>query len=226
MRCQGLYKNSHKSENKGEDSGTDESDDETYNTNQPTPVLKTKMISHIGSVNRLRSFKEGSFLKVASWSDQGKVHIYDISEHYASLENTSSQSDVGYKKIKSKSNAYHQHTNLKDAPIYTVKNHSCEGYALDWSKTGKLLSGDMKGKIYLTTLKQNNIFLTDENAFIGHTDSVEDVQWSSQGEDIFASASIDQSVKIWDLRDQKKSPKLSAKVATSDVNVISWNKYA
>jgi ribosome assembly protein RRB1 len=66
--------------------------------------------------------------------------------------------------------------------------------------------------------------MTDSDAFRGHTDSVEDLQWSPVEREVFASCSVDQTVKIWDTR-MKKKPALSFKAHDSDVNVISWNKY-
>ena len=40
-------------------------------------------------------------------------------------------------------------------PLYTIKNHSTEGFAMDWSpcKPGQLASGDNDGKIFVTQAK-------------------------------------------------------------------------
>jgi len=101
-----------------------------------------------------------------------------------------------------------------------------EGYAIDWSplvSTGKLLTGDNSGKIYLTTRTAGDGFTTDSRAFIGHTGSVEDLQWSPSERHVFASASSDGTIKIWDVRSKSRSAALSVQISSSDVNVMSWS---
>ena len=82
----------------------------------------------------------------------------------------------------------------------------------------------------------------DPTPFSGHSDSVEDLQWSpveanvSHGgaqlastptilcwRQVFASCSVDKTIKIWDVR-TKQQPLCSVTAHDSDVNVISWNR--
>lgn len=143
----------------------------------------------------------------AAWLETGKVHIWDLTLHIKSLDTP------GYTTPKA-----------AQTPTHTVDCHSTEGYALDWSplSPGKLLSGDNHTHIYLTT-KTESGFTTDQIPCIGHESSVEDIQWSPNEKNVFCSASADKTVKIWDLRGQRK-PSLSVKAHETDVNVISWNK--
>jgi ribosome assembly protein RRB1 len=106
-----------------------------------------------------------------------------------------------------------------------VNHGSTEGYALEWSQVqmGHLLSGDTKGRIFLSR-KTASGFVTDSDAFVGHDSSVEDLQFSPNQSNVFASASADKTIKIWDSRTKPK-PQLSVVAHSDDVNVISWNRY-
>lgn len=53
--------------------------------------------------------------------------------------------------------------------------------------------------------------------------SVEDINWSPTQSTVFASCSSDQTIRVWDIRTKSK-PQLTIHAATSDVNVISWNR--
>lgn len=70
---------------------------------------------------------------------------------------------------------------------------------MDWSLTrrGRLLSGDCNKQIFLTELRDDTTFEQDSNPFTGHRDSVEDVQWSPTEPEVFASCSVDKTVKVW-----------------------------
>ena len=63
----------------------------------------------------------------------------------------------------------------------------------------------------------------DSSPFAGHTNSVEDVQWSPTEATVFISASSDKTCRVWDIRG-KKGPQITFQAHQSDVNVISWNQ--
>nr|TKR79364.1 glutamate-rich WD repeat-containing protein 1-like isoform X1 [Populus alba] len=65
----------------------------------------------------------------------------------------------------------------------------------------------------------------DATPFTGHTASVEDLQWSSTEDHVFASCSVDGHIAIWDAH-LGKSPAIYFKAHNADVNVISWNRLA
>jgi ribosome assembly protein RRB1 len=95
---------------------------------------------------------------------------------------------------------------------------------MDWSATkeGRFLSGDCDRFIYLYDAHEGH-WAADTTPFTGHSASVEDLQWSPSEVEVFASCSVDKTIKIWDAR-MKARPGLSVDAHNSDVNVISWNK--
>jgi ribosome assembly protein RRB1 len=62
--------------------------------------------------------------------------------------------------------------------------------------------------------------------YVGHTASVEDLQWSPAEPTVFASASADGSVRVWDSRAAPKRGSMLCRPGAhaSDVNVLSWNR--
>lgn len=186
-----------------ENSDDDESDDENVDED---PIVETRYIDHNGGINRVRVMPHADVNFTATWSDTGKVHIWDLTETVKSLSSPG---------IQAKS---------KLQPVHTVTTHSTEGYAMDWSSRtpGRLLTGDCSGDIYLTERTATG-WTTDPTAFKGHTDSVEDLQWSPYSDTVFASCSVDQTIKIWDTRMKKKCG-YSLHAHSCDINVISWSR--
>lgn len=92
---------------------------------------------------------------------------------------------------------------------------------------GQLASGDCYRSIHVWRPLDNGArFKVDERPLMGHTDSVEDIQWSPNESSVLASCSVDKSVRIFDIRaNPAKACMLSvADAHTSDVNVIGWNR--
>jgi len=172
------------------------------------PILEYKAIPHQGGINRVRVMPHPESHIVATWSETGKVNIFDITSAVKSF-------DVPGVIVNPK--------NIK--PLYTVNAHGrAEGFALDWSKaeTGRLLSGDINKHIYLTNPTDSS-FKTDIQPFTGHQSSVEDIQWAPKEKNVFASCSADQTIKIWDTRAGKRN-QLNVRAHDTDVNVIHWNQ--
>ncbi|KAI7907769.1 WD40-repeat-containing domain protein [Cokeromyces recurvatus] len=189
----------------------DSDDEDDPDALDEDPILEYRSIPHNGCVNRLRVMPQQQEKHIAAtWAETGKVHIWDLTDAVASLDVPGTSSNMPQKK-----------------PLVTINNHGREeGYALDWSSldTGRLLSGDNNGRIYHTILTPTGVN-TENVAFREHKSSVEDIQWSPTERNVFASCSSDQTVKIWDTRNKKRSA-VGIHASNSDVNVITWNKKA
>ena len=216
MRWSNLRKNQSRDyENEDEDEGSvsssDEEDGGEDGSGSGVPKCHVRTISHAegAGVNRIRSLQstDASKLIVSTWSERGKVFLWDLS----SLQGTEAAT---------------KDENLKLKPLFTVNGHREEGYALDWSlrEWGNLLSGDCAGAIYWTQLDGSSGACVNGQAFTGHSGSIEDLQWSPSESTVFASCSVDQTVRIWDVRCDPRRPVISAHCHESDVNVISWNR--
>ncbi|KAI5664691.1 hypothetical protein M9H77_24014 [Catharanthus roseus] len=195
---------------------TDASDmdsDNEENGGSGTPVLQLRKVSHDGGVNRIRAMAQNPHI-CASWADTGHVQIWDFSSQLNAL--AESEKDIS----NGDSNVSNQ------APLIKF-GHKDEGFAIDWSPLvpGRLISGDCKNCIHVWEPTSGSTWNVDKTPFVGHTASVEDLQWSPTEPYVFASCSVDGNIAIWDIR-TGKSPAACIKAHKADVNVISWNRLA
>ena len=212
MKLSGLSRNDQAAGNLSDSSDSD-NDEETAD-----PILETKSIPLTTTTNRIRahqtpraSSSQPSTTLTAAMQESGDVLIHDITPHLLSFDTPGFQIPAAASK-----------------PLSTIRAHKKnEGYALDWSPlipAGKLLTGDSTGTIFTTTRTEGGGFVTDTNPYTGHAESVEELQWSPNERNVFASASSDGTVKIWDARSKSRSPAVSVQVSTSDANVLSWSQ--
>lgn len=195
------------------DEDSDEADDDEENAD---PILESKSISLSSTTNRIRVFQSlpsgtlnPSTTLTATTTESAEVLIHNITPHISAFD---SPGEII--------------TSQQNKPISTLKMHRTEGYAIDWSPLfpqGKLLSGDNDGKIFMTTCADGGRWTTDTRPFSGHQSSVEDIQWSPNERNVFASASSDGTIKIWDARSKPHKPAVSITVSNTDVNVMSWS---
>ncbi|KAF2087951.1 glutamate-rich WD repeat-containing protein-like protein 1 [Saccharata proteae CBS 121410] len=193
----------------------EEEDDDDENAD---PILETKTIPTTATTNRIRAHQSPQVSSTqppttltASMMESGQVLIHDITPHLTAFDTPGASI-----------------TPQQNKPVSTIRAHkNVEGYAVDWSPIipdGKLLTGDCEGKIFATTRTQGGGFVTDTTPYTGHTGSVEELQWSPSERNVFASASSDGTVKIWDTRSKSRKPAVSVQVSNTDVNVLSWSR--
>ena len=191
----------------------DDDDDDDENAE---PILETKSIALSSTTNRIRAYQvppsdssKPPTTLTATMTEDASVLIHNITPHLSSFDNPGTVINPQQSK-----------------PVTVLRMHGTEGYALDWSPLfpkGKLLTGDNDGKIFVTTCGDGDKWNADTRPFTGHEGSVEDLQWSPSERNVFASASSDGTVKIWDIRSKSRKPQISVQVSTADVNVISWS---
>ncbi|KAL7419754.1 Ribosome assembly protein rrb1 [Cryptotrichosporon argae] len=206
MRLSGLAKT------QNDDDSDDGQDDDEADDVDEDAKLDFLTLPHVGSVNRVRARtpaaggSAGSVpdpYHVATFSETGKVHIWDVRPLIDTLSGPSRP--------------------RQKTPVHTVSNHGrAEGFAVEWGDSG-LLTGDVDSKIYLTTMTPTG-FSTAPQPYASHTSSVEDLQWSPSEKTVFASASADKTVRVWDVRAKGRKSVVSVRAHDDDVNVISWNK--
>lgn len=191
---------------------SEEEDEEDYYDDDP--ILESKSIPVKSTVNRLRITPFSALCTeylVASMQEDGTAQIWDLTPYIHSFETPGS--------IIPKT---------ANMPLHTIKTHSTEGYAVDWSplvQTGQLLTGDIDGNIFLTS-RTTSHWATGEVYRSPNGGSVEELQWSPVERTVFASAGSDGHMHIWDVRQNSHKPALSVKASSSDVNVMSWSHTA
>ena len=194
-----------------------ESDDEDSDDESAEPILETKSIPLTSTTNRIRAHRfpaadslHSPRILTATMTEAAELLIHDVTPHLRSFDHPGTTI-----------------TPQQSKPLVTLKMHRSEGYALDWSPLdpqGKLLTGDNDGKIFLTSCADGGKWSSDTRPYSGHRSSVEDIQWSPNEKSVFASASSDGTVKVWDLRSRARKPAVDVKVSDTDVNVISWSR--
>lgn len=199
---------------KTRESGSD-SDDGALNLDaddsgeEEDPIIEHRDIPHAhGCVNRLRVMPQAPHI-VATMADNAQATIFDAKHALLALEG-------GISRAPSKAGQ----------ALFHFK-HDAEGYALAWNvKTeGRLLTGDCNGVIRHWSPLEGGRWAIDGESFSGHADSVEDVQWSPSEADVFASCSVDKTVRLWDTR-KGHAPVATLRAHNTDVNVMSWNACA
>lgn len=199
------------------DDNESDSEDEDDDDEEADPILESKSIPLTSTTNRIRAHQTPSqdptkppTTITATMTESSNVFIHDITPHLASFDNPGTII-----------------TPQQNKPLSTIRAHKAEGYALDWSPLvpeGKLLTGDNDGLIYATSRNSGGGWVTDTRAFQGHTGSVEEIQWSPSEASVFASASSDGTVRVWDVRSKSRKAALTVQVSNVDVNVMSWSR--
>jgi len=206
------------------DKGEDDDEEEEDKIN---PFMKYEKIKVNGNINRVKSMKNSSIC--ALWNDSPSVDIIDCEELFNNIEYQEEirvEEDID---INKKNKNKKQKKDIKYKKIFKkTLPQKAEGFAIDWNNINPfvLALGGYDKKVSIFKPKDENVsdIVLYGDYLTGHSDSVEDIQWSPNEENVLASCGIDKSIRFWDIRENSKNPpKIIKNAHNSDVNVISWN---
>lgn len=212
------------SSDEDEDDDDEEEEDNVNNSGKFVPppadinaILQSVDVRTDSTVNRIRVMPQRANV-VAYHTESGRLNLLDGAPALDSLN-------------------LHRHRRMPAPdtpspsslrPFHSTRAHGAEGFALDWSRVteGRLVSGSCNGRIYLSQPSSSTgaAWTTTSDSFRGHKTSVEDLQWSPNEAEVFASCSCDQSICIFDARQYRKAALTVPNAHPADVNVISWNR--
>ena len=193
-----------------EDGDESDSDEEDLDLD---PILEHYSLPHYGGVNRIRAMPQNQNI-VATWSDAGKVNLYDVQGLRERFEASEGRGRAGGP------------PSSTNGPFFSYDGHSTEGFAIDWSRVtkGSLATGDNDGNIHLWSSHEDGSKYTVTPSYETSGVSIEDLQWSPTEATVVCAAESDGHVAIYDTRAPGRAmlrPNLHPK---TDVNVLSWNR--
>uniref|UniRef100_A0A8C5LGG4 Glutamate-rich WD repeat-containing protein 1 n=1 Tax=Jaculus jaculus TaxID=51337 RepID=A0A8C5LGG4_JACJA len=182
--------------------GTDEDDDDEEDEEQK-PQLELAMAPHCGGINRVRVSWLGEEPVAGVRSEKGQVEVFTLRRLLQVVDGPHAL--VVF--------LWDEQARVK--PIFSFAGHMGEGLALDWPPPPP--------NIHLWTPTDGGSWHVDQRPFVGHTRSVEDLQWSPTEDTV--SCSADASIRIWDIRAApgKACMLTTATAHDGDVKVISWS---
>ncbi|XP_051812717.1 glutamate-rich WD repeat-containing protein 1 [Acanthochromis polyacanthus] len=206
--------NLHGTEKDKEESSDEESDEDEEEDEDKKPQMELAMTPHYGGINRVRVTRLGERSLAAVWSEKGQVEIFDLRPQLEAVHSSAAM-------------AAFVSEQKEASPLFSFSGHMAEGFAIDWSPKvpGRLVSGDCKKNIHVWEPREGGTsWQIDQRPFSSHSQSVEDLQWSPTEATVFASCSVDRSIRIWDIRAPPNSMLSADEAHSSDINVISWNR--
>ena len=191
-----MYKTQH------DDESGSESDSDQEDLDGGDPVLESYTTPHSGSVNRIRICEPRQV--VATWSETGCVNFWDVSKVFNKMFNEN----------------WAELPKNENQLLLNRFQYREEGFGLEWGKSGWLLAGNDVLHVYAP----RESGWVEHQTYSGHTDAIEDIKHSPVEESVYATCSVDQSIKLWDLRVAQDDAQITLpNCHTSDINVISWN---
>ncbi|KAJ1422523.1 WD40-repeat-containing domain protein [Ochromonadaceae sp. CCMP2298] len=161
--------------------------------------IKVK-IRHEGEVHRARAMPQNRFL-IATKAPNHTVWVFDYSKHGSAPRDNIVR------------------------PEHKLHGHSADGYGLCWNPLteGRLLSGSDDCNVCMWDLREAAVDVQPLQTRKGHTNVVEDVDWSHHHAHLFASVGDDKQLLLWDARQQGDPVKTVMDAHSDDINCVSFN---
>lgn len=197
-----------------EDDSEEHMDREYSAITDDNALMQNRDIYHPSVINRIRMCKTGGINNrqlVAVMSEDSKMYIYSGKQHILSLDGLCADIELCHHSIQ---------------PLFE-STFIDEGYGLAWSgfDEGWLVCGSNVGELRLykcngSAFKRNVQYRTLKT-------SIEDIQWSPNNRNVFATVGVDKCIRVWDQRSKGKREHVSrvSNAHTMDINVLSWNPH-
>lgn len=164
------------------------------------PEIRTSTFFHPSTCNRIRAMKQNPNI-IATWAEDRFLYIWDFTNvQLQTVENAP----------------------VLINPLFSIENRS-EGYGLAWSNhvTGLIAIGTSTSDLKLFQISNGSISIRNE--LNSQQESVEDIVFSPQDENLLCTCGTNGTINIWDLR-SFQSPSISYQASMTDVNVVDWNR--
>ena len=180
----------------------DESAQESSGAADQYRIAVHTRICHPGEVNRARHNPRNPFM-IATKTVSGEVLLFDYSKH------PSRPNSEGVINAQA-----------------TLKGHTAEGYALDWSnvKENFLASGADDNLVCVWDTQASS---WDQPLVLrGHSKPVECVAWNNFNADSLISVGDDRKILLWDIRSSSAAPVIEKiNGHQGDINAVSWSSH-
>lgn len=107
-----------------EDDDDDDDDEESDEDDSKTPQMTSAMIKHLGCVNRIRATTCNGTALAATWSELGRVNIWNLSQQLEVVDSPVAAANYN-----------RNNTGNTIEPLFTFSGHQQEGFAIDWCRT-------------------------------------------------------------------------------------------
>lgn len=99
--------------------------------------------------------------------------------------------------VESFKNHFSTHSRIRD-----TQGHSSKVHSVGWNVDGRrLASGSYDKQVSIYAIDRERV--QKETSFKGHTNSVDQLCWHPKNPDVLATASLDKTVRFWDIRSSR-----------------------